>query len=62
MKITAVVEKCHRLEGSMGQLLDKTTVLRIANQFINIIVEENLTEDQLDRIAAKIMQVVGDES
>lgn len=60
LKITTVVEKCHRLEGSMGQLLDKTTVLRFANQFINIIVEENLTEEQLDRIAGKIMNVVGD--
>lgn len=62
MKITSIVEKCHRLEGSMGQLLDKTTVLRIANQFIGIIVEENLSEEQLDRIASKIMSVVGDES
>jgi hypothetical protein len=60
MKIAVLVEKCHRLEGSMGQLLDKTTVLQIANTFINIIVEENLTEPQLDRIASKLMKAVGD--
>ena len=60
MKITTIVEKCHRLEGSMGQLLDKTTVLRFANQFIDIIVGENLPEDSLDRIASKIMSIVGD--
>ena len=61
MKITAVVEKCHRLEGSMGQLLDKTTILRLAGQFIDIITSEDLPEATLDRIASKIMETVGRE-
>lgn len=59
MQITSVVEKCHRLEGSMGQLLDKTTVLSIANTFISIIIEEELPEATLDRIASKILESVG---
>ena len=58
MKITAVVEKCHRLEGSMGQLLDKKTIIQMANTFINIISEEELSEAQLDRIAQKILEAV----
>ncbi len=58
MKITAVVEKCHRLEGSMGQLLDKKTIIQMANNFINIISEENLPEEVLDRIAQKILETV----
>lgn len=58
LKITAVVEKCHRLEGSMGQLLDKKTIIQMANTFITIISEENLSEEQLDRIAQKILESV----
>lgn len=61
IQITTVVEKCHKLEGSMGQLLDKTTVLQMANTFINIIIEENLPEATLDRIACKIMESVAGE-
>jgi len=58
MKITAVVEKCHRLEGSMGQLLDKKTMIQMANTFIDIIADEDLAEDQLDRIAQRILESV----
>jgi len=59
-RITVVVEKCHKLEGSMGQLLDKKTILNMATQFINIIAEEDLPEDVLDRIAGKIMETVAE--
>lgn len=58
MKITMVVEKCHRLEGSMGQLLDKKTIIQMANTFINIISEEDLPEEVLDRIAQKVLESV----
>jgi len=56
MKITAVVEKCHRLEGSMGQLLDKKTIIQMANTFINIISEEDLPEETLDRLSGRIIE------
>jgi len=56
MKITSVVEKCHKLEGSMGQLLDKKTIIQMANTFIQIISEEDLPEEQLDNIATKILE------
>jgi hypothetical protein len=60
MKITMVVEKCHKLEGSMGQLLDKKTVIQMANTFIQIISEEELPEETLDRIASKILENIGE--
>lgn len=58
LKITMVVEKCHRLEGSMGQLLDKKTVIQMANVFIEILAAEDLSEDVLDRIAKKVLESV----
>lgn len=58
MKITAVVEKCHRLEGSMGQLLDKKTIIQMANNFINIISEEDLPEAVLQRIAERVLETL----
>ena len=58
MKITSVVEKCHKLEGSMGQLLDKKTIIQMANTFIHIISEEDLPEEVLERIANRILESV----
>ena len=58
IKIATVVEKCHRLEGSMGQLLDKKTIIQMANTFINIISEEDLPEEILDRIAQRVLESV----
>jgi hypothetical protein len=40
MKIDKVVNSCHKLEGSMGQLLDKSKVIQLANEFIEIISSE----------------------
>jgi len=62
MKITSVVEKCHKLEGSMGQLLDKKTVIQMANKFIHIISDEDLPEEVLDRIATRILEDIGGQS
>jgi len=59
MKIEKVVASCHKLEGSMGQLLDKQALLQYANQVITIISEE--LEDNpevVTRIADKMIKEI----
>jgi len=60
LKINTVVSSCHKLENSMGQLLDKQAILQFGSEIIRIISEE-ITEDPelLNRIADKIMNVYG---
>lgn len=60
VKIDKVVVNCHRLEGSLGQLLDKTAILQFANEVINIISSEIEDEHTLNRVAHKIMHAIGD--
>ncbi len=40
LKIDKLVSSCHRLEGSMGELLDKTSILQFANVVVSIIGDE----------------------
>lgn len=60
MKIDKVVTSCHKLEGSMGQLLDKQAILQFAQQVIGIVGDEVQDEDQLARIANKIVEALGE--
>jgi hypothetical protein len=60
MKIDRVVTSCHKLEGSMGLLLDKTAVLQFANVVIEIIGEELKDQPEVvSRIADRILQSLG---
>jgi len=60
LKIDKVVTSCHKLEGSMGQLLDKTAILQFANEVIKIIaVELEGEEVKLNKIADQILKIVG---
>ena len=49
MKVTTVVEKCHKLEGSMGELLDKQAILQFAGEVIKVIGE--VFKDQPDKVS-----------
>jgi hypothetical protein len=61
MKIDRVVASCHKLEGSMGMLLDKTAVLQFANVVIELIGEELKDQPEMvSRIADRILQSLGD--
>lgn len=61
MKIEKVVASCHKLEGSMGQLLDKQAILQFAQQVIGIVARELEGEEQkIDAIAEGILGVLGD--
>jgi hypothetical protein len=57
--ISSTVEKCHKMENSMGQLLNKEAIKRLASQFIAIIDAEELPEAVLHRISEKILETLG---
>lgn len=56
LKIDRLVTSCHKLEGSMGELMDKTAVIQFANIIIGII-GEVLTDnpEEMNTIADRIM-------
>lgn len=54
-KVEKLVVSCHKLEGSMGQLLDKQALLQFASEIIGIIGEEIEDELVMKRIADKII-------
>jgi hypothetical protein len=58
MKIDKVVTSCHKLEGSMGQLLDKAAILQFAGEVISILGDEIQDEELLARIADRITNVI----
>jgi len=60
LKIERLVTSCHRLEGSMGQLLDKTAVLQFASVVISIISNEVKDESAMARISNAIVKAIGD--
>lgn len=55
LKIDRLVNSCHKLEGSMGQLLDKTAILQFANVVIDIISDEITDETVVNKIADRII-------
>lgn len=59
VKIEKLVTSCHRLEGSMGLLLDKQVLLQFASEVIDII-GDCLTgqEDIANEIAERILDAV----
>lgn len=62
MKIEKVVASCHKLEGSMGQLLDKQAILQFAQQVIAIIGAALVgQEEKIDQIASEIVKVISPE-
>lgn len=59
LKIEKVVGSCHKLEGSMNQLLDKQAILQFASEMISVISEEIKDSVVLDRITNKLMVIMG---
>ena len=59
LKIEKVVGSCHKLEGSMNQLLDKQAILQFASEMIAVISNEIKDPLVLDRITAKLMLAIG---
>jgi len=59
MKINTVVQSCHKLEGSMGQHLDKTAILQFAQVIIGIVTSVVTDDTQINTIADEILVTVG---
>ena len=60
LKIEKLVVSCHRLEGSLGQTLDKQAILQFASEIITIISTKlQGQEDLIEEIANEIVAVVG---
>jgi hypothetical protein len=57
-KIEKVLSSCHRIEASMGLLLDKPTALAMGNRIIEVIASYIEDSDLLDRIAGDIINVI----
>lgn len=59
-RIEKVVNSCHQLEKSSGQLLDKSAALQLASSFIDVVAELCTDPDQVSSIADRTMQIVAD--
>ena len=56
MKIEKVVGSCHKLEGAMGQLLDKQAILQFANEIVALLnsgIKDGLTDGDIVTPAIK---------
>ncbi len=57
-KIEKLVSSCHRLEQSSGSLLDKPTLMRLADAIVNIIGKHIVDEAAISQIATEIVDSV----
>lgn len=56
--IERLVVSCHRLESSLGFLIDKSTVLNISNQIVQVVSNHIKDERQLDLITSQIINTI----
>lgn len=60
IKIEKLVSSCHKLEGSMGKLMDKSAILQFAAEIVEIIGKElEGDEDKISAIGEQIFHAVG---
>jgi len=60
MKIERVVASCHKLEGSMGMLLDKQAILQFAQTVIQIVSSVVEDEKLVEAIASQLIEAIGE--
>jgi len=60
--IERLVKSCHQLESRLGTLLSKPTLLSIANEIVQILLQELVDvpgyEDLVDKISERIIQII----
>jgi hypothetical protein len=59
LNIDKVVTSCHKLENSMGQLLDRSAVVEFAGKIIEIVAARVTDPNLLDEIASEIVDAAG---
>lgn len=60
LKVEKLVTSCDKLEGRMGNLLDKQAILNFASQIIDVIANNIDDEAIINKIADEIITIVGD--
>lgn len=58
MKIDKLVNSCHGLESKLGVMIDKSTLMTIVDQMVQIIGKEVEDPEKLDRIAVELVRVM----
>lgn len=59
LNIDKVVTSCHKLENSMGQLLDRSALIQFAGKVVDIIAARITDPDLLDEVAREIVDATG---
>lgn len=63
VKIAAVVEKCHKIERSMGRLLDKAQLIQFTSEVVQIVSETFAgQEEKLAIVSNKLLAALQDEN
>jgi len=61
--VEKLVSSCHRMDSSLGNLLNKASILNLAQELVNIIVTEldgvPGRDEIVDKISAQILAVIG---
>jgi hypothetical protein len=57
-RIESLVRSCHKLESSMGQLLDKTAALQLSGEIVQIIAKHVPDEDKVAMVAKDIAEAL----
>ena len=60
MKVEKLVVSCHKLERSMGELLDKTSMLQFASSVVEII-SQHVDPERVNTISDDIIKLLGDD-
>ena len=58
-KISKLVTACHKIEGAMGQLLDKQMILQFAAEVVEIVGNNIADKILLEKISNGIMGIIG---
>ncbi len=58
LKIEKLVTSCHRIESSLGFMMDKVTVLNISTQIVNILSTHVTQQEVLDVVISEITNLI----
>jgi len=58
LKINTLVTSCHKLDMQLGDMLDRTTIIEMADKIIDLISDEVTDADALDRISNGLAEIM----
>lgn len=60
LKIEKIVVSAHKLESSLGQTLDKTSILNIATRIVNVVSQHVSDENTINKIVEEIGRMINE--